>query len=244
MTVLALLSAKHSPGVTTSGLAFTAALAEEGDAVLIEADPAGGDVAVRVGLALDPGLVSLASAGRHDGSGLEVDAHTQALPAGGTVVVGPTTHEQANRAVSTLAGRLSAAVNRHGSHAVVDCGRWVPGSPVDAELATAETVLVVVRPSIEGIEHVRGRLPALVQATPGVRLGLLLVGDRPYRPEEVHAALGVGVLGVIPVDDRGAAAVAGAGSRRVARRCPLVRSARSILDGIAGVSRQPAEARA
>lgn len=234
MTTLALISVKHSPGVTTAALAFAAASAQDGTTVLIEADPAGGDLAARVGLALDPGLVSLAAAGRHEGRGLNVEEHCQALPVGGSVVVGPTTHEQASTAVATLAGRMAGSAAVPDSHlTIIDCGRWFPGSPVQWELESAELVLVVARRGLDALEHVRSRLPSLARGNGLLRVpAVLLVGDGVYPPEEVSAALGAEVVGVLPIDARGVAALHGEASARVARRSPLVRSARSILDGL------------
>lgn len=231
MTVLALISAKHSPGVTTAALAFAAASACYRQTVLIEADPAGGDVAARAGLALDPGLVSLAAAGRHEGLVLDVEPHAQPLRAGGLVVVGPTTYEQASGAVATLAGRLSAGDAGRDDHlTIVDCGRWFPGSPAERELDGADIVLVVARPTLDALEHLRSRLAGLARAAGRSIPAVLLVGDGPYPSEEVSGALGVGVVGVLPFDPRGAAALLGAASARVARHSPLVRAARSILD--------------
>lgn len=244
MTALALVSAKHSPGVTTAALAFAAASAQDRATVVIEADPAGGDVAARVGLALDPGLVSLAAAGRHEGRALNVEEHCQPLPAGGSVVVAPTTYEQAGAAVATLAGRLGRSAARPDAHlTIIDCGRWFPASPVQWELEGADVVVVVARRGLDSLEHVRSRLPSLTRGA-GLRVPVvLLVGDGAYRPDEVSAALGAEVVGVLPLDPRGAAALSGGASVRVARRSPLVRSARSILDRLQAMDATHAGAR-
>lgn len=146
-------------------------------------------------------------------------------------MVGPTTYEQANGAVATLAGRLSAVdAGRDGHLTVIDCGRWFPGSPAERELDGADIVLVVARPTLDALEHVRSRLASLAQVAGRSIPAVLLVGDGPYPPEEVGTALGVDVVGVLPIDPRGAAALVGAASARVARHTPLVRAARSILD--------------
>ncbi len=165
MTVIAVTSVKHSPGATTLALALVAAWASgptSGDrrAVLVEADPAGGDLAGRIGLPLDPGLVSLATSARHPGVPVDMAQHLQPLPAGGQVVLGPTSPEQAEGAVRSLAHRLPGAVRSFGL-GVIDCGRWAPGSPAGAALAGSDVSIVVVRPDLVGIEHLRSRLDAL-----------------------------------------------------------------------------------
>lgn len=231
MTVLALASAKHSPGVTTAGLALAAAWSSDASAVLVEADPAGGDLAARLRLALDPGLVSLAAAGRHQAAVLNVGAHTQPLPAGGLALVGPTAPEQAAAAVAGLGVRVPEAITRSGAHAVIDCGRWYPGSPACPAWQSADLALVVGQPTVEGIEHIRARAAALTASATGP-LAVLLVGDRPYRPAEVEEVLAMPVIGVIAVDPRGANAAYGGGQGAAVRRSSLVRSARTVLDRI------------
>lgn len=72
--LVAVCSAKGSPGVTSTALALTAAWPDE-DARLLEADPAGGDLAFRCRhesgseIAVTPNLLGLATAVR--GSSLE-----------------------------------------------------------------------------------------------------------------------------------------------------------------------------
>lgn len=72
MTVVALCSAKHSPGSTTLALALACAATEVDEPLplVVEADPAGGDLAAHLGLPVSPGLVGLAAAFRHEGAGL------------------------------------------------------------------------------------------------------------------------------------------------------------------------------
>src|SRR3546814_7331924 len=92
MTVVGVLSVKHAPGATTAAVAIATASAT--DAVVVECDPAGGDIAARGHLAVEPGLVSLAAAGRHPTSHLDLLGHSQHLPTGVPVVVAPTAPDQ------------------------------------------------------------------------------------------------------------------------------------------------------
>lgn len=226
MTVIALASVKHAPGVTTAAVAMAAAGGR--DAVVVEADPSGGDVAARARLPLEPGLLTLAASGRHPGGRLDVDRHAQPLPAGGMVVVAPAAPELASGAVTTVGSRLPVALAHVGRMGIIDCGRLYAGSPALAVAAAADLVLVLAEPTVAAVEHLRTRLPFIGGALP-CNAAVLLVGDRPYPALEVEAALGVPVVGEIAVDPRGVAGVhAGVG----ARRSVLVRSARSVLDAV------------
>src|SRR3546814_20157959 len=101
MTVVGVLSVKHAPGATTAAAAIATASAT--DAVVVECDPAGGDIAARGHLAVEPGLVSLAAAGRHPPSPPALLGHSQHLPTRMPVVVAPTAPHQPASTVAALA---------------------------------------------------------------------------------------------------------------------------------------------
>lgn len=227
MTVAGLVSAKHSPGVTTAAIALAVATGD--GSVVIEADAAGGDLAARARLPIDPGLLTMAAAGRHSGSRLNL--HTQPLPSGVDVVIGPTDPNQATVALSTVGDRLAAATREHGA-GYIDCGRWSPMT-TRAILINCDAVIVVTEPSVSGIEHVRSRVDALVELGPPVTV--LLVGDRPYAVDEVEQALALPVLGALAVDNRGVPSLY-SGPPRLARKTALCRSARSALERLEDVT--------
>jgi hypothetical protein len=226
MSVIALASVKQAPGVTTTAVALAAAWGR--DAIVVEADPSGGDIAARIRLPLEPGLLTLAASGRHPGARLDLARHTQPLPAGGSVVVAPAAPELATSALMTVASRLPAAFAEQ--RGIIDCGR-LPPAAMSPSAAGADLLLLLAEPTVAAVEHLRCRVASIGDASQA-RMAVLLVGDRPYGPADVEAALGVPVLGVVAVDPRGVAAIhAGPG----ARRSLLVRSARSILDAIDSV---------
>lgn len=234
MTSVGVCSVKHSPGATTLAVALAAAWSADPahpPAVVVEADPAGGDLAARLGIAREPGLSSLAASARHPGSVLDPVAHAQALYAGGWVVPAPTSPEAAEAAVRALAARLAASFTG-ASLGVVDCGRWAPGSVVDPVLASADVALVVLRPDVAGIDHLCARLEALRRLA-GERMALVLVGDRPYDAAAVAAVTGCRAVTSVAFDAAGAAGLSGAGRSAALRRSPLVRSARTLLDSLA-----------
>lgn len=223
---LVVASAKHSPGASMTALALADAMVAQGLVpVVVEADPAGGDVAARFGLGTDPGLVSLAAAARRDTTAGQLADHAQLLPSGVRVVLGPTSMEQAAAALRALTGAGTSLWA--GQEVIVDVGRFDPSSPALFLASAAGQVVWVTRPTVEGVEHVRSRAAALRGLCRSV---VVLVGERPYPAREVAAAVGLPVIGVVADDPRGAAAVAT--GTRAARASLLGRSARTVLTGL------------
>lgn len=76
--LVALCSFKGSPGVTTSALAMAACSPSGVQPIVVECDPAGGDIFARFRLEPVPGLVSLAAAARRSVGPGVLGQHTQA----------------------------------------------------------------------------------------------------------------------------------------------------------------------
>jgi hypothetical protein len=115
---------------------------------------------------------------------------------------------------------------------MVDRGRLLPGVPPSGAASENDLVLVVARPTVDQLRSASLRLAALVAA--GFEVSLLLIGDRPYGPDEVATTMRVPVLGVVAWDPRTAAALTGMpGAMRDLRRSPLVRSAATLADQLA-----------
>jgi hypothetical protein len=230
VALIAVCSAKGSPGVTVAALAFT--LTWRRRLLLAECDPAGGDIAAGYlrevpldGRGLGPLTASLAR-GRlaQDLWGQLVDlapaprtARTRLLlpglsdpaqalpwveqPAGG----GPTGWAQLAqllRALETSSGG--------GYDALVDCGRLcAPGAPT-ALLAAADAVLLVLRPTLPAVRAAAVALPSLARPG-GVPVGLVTVGAGGYSGRDLTAALGAPVVGWLPDDPRTATALSSGG---------------------------------
>jgi hypothetical protein len=254
VTLLALGSAKASPGVTTTALALGAVWPDGPRVTIAEVDPAGGDLAAWLGLLPEPGLVSLAAAARHEASAhgaaasALLDAHTQRTSGGVRVLLGPSAASQAVSALTLLRGGLLGEVAEERDLLVLaDCGRLSPASPALPVVERASMVLLVTRPVAAELGHAAAMAAELRRTQPAV--GLILVGRGPYRAEEISATLGWDVFGELPEDRRASAALAGGGARESAlRRTPLVRAARGlsavICSRLAGVpSPSPADAR-
>jgi len=228
MTIIAVVGGKHSPGATTLAVAL-AGMSEDQPTLLVEADPAGGDLAARAGITFDPGLLTLAAAGRRGLTEQLLDAHTQILANGARVVLGPPSPEQAATAIGGIGRTLVPVLRARRGLAVVDAGRWDPRTPVGDLLSAADAMLVTFRPTVEGVEHVRSRLGALERLTD--RVIAVPVGERPYAAREVAAVLAPVEVHAIEADARAAVAVgAGAPFDRWLRRTGLVRSVAGLAE--------------
>lgn len=208
MTLLAVASAKASPGASTLALALAATWPREGlgEAWLLEADPDGGSVAALRTLRHDPGLMSLAASRVMD---LEaIRAHVQMLDTDLGVLIGHASADQATAVIASVVGRLGPWTAAQSSLQVIaDLGRVSPRSPAIGFARAADAVLLVLRPQLDEVVHVAHRAQALRDA--GCTTGLVLIGDRPYGPNEVGEAAQCEVFGVVADDRHGAAILRG-----------------------------------
>src|ERR1035437_1084728 len=137
MAVVAMTSVKGAPGVTTAALALTSAWPVHRRAVLVEADPAGGDIAARFGICPAPGLASLATCLRHErssGTSGTLTQHAQELPGGVRVLVEPVSRTEARSALEIVADSLSGLAEAESVDLIVDCGRLETGDHVSPTL--------------------------------------------------------------------------------------------------------------
>lgn len=226
MTVICFASVRGAPGTTTTALAVASWLE---DSVLVEADPDGGVLALRYGLGREPGLTTLAASQVLDAQGLR--AHAQVLPGGTTVVVAPESSPQVThvwRAAGTRLGPLLASSDA--GHVLVDVGRVGASSPALPFVGAADIVVLVCRPVAEEVIPAAERALAIGREQP--RVGIVLVGDRPYGPSDIEAQLGVTVFGVVADDPKGALALAGGRAVRSLGRSPLMRTTRALATAL------------
>jgi hypothetical protein len=210
--LVAVLSVKGSPGVTTFSVALAARWPSPARTLLIEVDPSGGDVGTRFSLESTPGLVSLAAAARRSNDPALLGQHAQALPGGLPVVAAPPDADRARAALSAMAdpstgaGILRAAANAPDAVVIADCGRIDAGSPAIQFVRSPDAMVLLTRAHADDLAHLARRLPAIGRWT--AHPAMLLVGDG-YSPSEVARELGVLPLGRVPDDPRGAAVLCG-----------------------------------
>jgi len=251
VALIALVSAKGSPGVTTTALALAATWPRP--VLLAECDPAGGDVVagfLRGQTEPAATLLDLALAARRRLTPGNVLAHCLRLSADERLAFLPGVSDPAHVASVAPAwpelaagfGALGLAVPAR--DVLADCGRLdARDSPLDL-LARCDLVVVVLRPSLAQVHHAKGHVAALrrrlADRAAAPRFGLVPVGDRPYPPDEVAAALGMPVLARIPIDPRAAAVLSeGATAGRRFDRSRLIGAARRasvIIRGAASLA--------
>lgn len=249
MTVIALASAKGSPGATMAGLALASVWPRE--VVLADVDPAGGDLIWRSrtpsGDPLDPdrGLLSLGAAARRGAAETTLASHLQDSSLGRQVLVGVSSPEQLT-GLGAVWSQLSAVFDAHSTDVLVDCGRVVPGSPALPVLLKSDVVLFVTRPDLAGIAHLRERLrslsaPLRLGQAGGTLVAIALATS--YRDTRTVADLQrlldserlfARVLGIVADDPKAARLLS---SERIGdpRRTLLGRSARSLADQLVAV---------
>ncbi|MDO9379930.1 MAG: hypothetical protein Q7T56_13880 [Nocardioidaceae bacterium] len=242
MALIAVASAKGSPGATTLGLVLGGLWPRP--VIFAECDPAGSDVAIRLpaidGTVLDPqrGLLSLVAAGRKELHPGLVREHTQTLIGGLDVLVGIGVPEQA-AALSrqwTQFGPLFADLA--GTDVIADLGRIGATTPQNNLLGSADAVVLVVDATPSNVVHVRERLHTVITNLGGplgtpVHVVVVTEPKRTRAVREVRDALEraeVPVRGVHHVahDHRGALAFQGQ-IKGDSSRTALVRSAAPLV---------------
>ncbi len=250
MGLVALASAKGSPGVTTTTLAMGALWPRP--VIVAECDASGADIPLRMeqaaGGVLDPdrGLLSLAAAGR---KGLRSDlvlAHTQRVIGGLDVLVGPRVPEQA-AGMTNFWPLLGAALDAlPGRDVLADCGRIGATTPQTAVLRAARLLVLVCTAEPSSVVHLRERLTVLAgvldPASPvGTPISVAVVADPKARDavaqvRETLQRTEVPLRHIwhLAYDERGAGFFKGRVTGR-AEKTPLVRSARPATEEAAAV---------
>lgn len=229
--VVAVVSAKGSPGVTSAALALTA-VADNG--LLVELDPSGGSVECWTGAAAEPGLIRVANGLRRSVDPEALLGHAVQVPPEVWSVLAPTAGGLAESTIANLGARLVSWLAGVDRTVVVDAGRWSPSQATARRFAGCDTVAVVCAPTVEGIEAARWLVGPLESVAAG-RVVLLPAGDRPYGPEEVGAAVGIPVAGPLAWDLRGLRVLVSSGAGRAWARTALARSARAALASLTRV---------
>lgn len=210
MAIIALASAKHSPGVTTTALGVAALW--PGRTILVEADPAGSDLrptfyAGRVDAG--KGVLELAIAARYGDLAQSFWPQLEALaPERSTLLgVGDVTQAAAAAELWEPAGHFLRELSDQGITSVVDVGRVGAAHMAHALLAAADLQVLVLRGDLPGIAAGRGALQVLKHYG---EVAVVVVGpDRPYShtKKDIEAVLECPVLATVAWQPRAARAL-------------------------------------
>ncbi|WP_446212186.1 AAA family ATPase [Micromonospora sp. IBSANI012] len=239
MAIIALVSAKGSPGVTTTALAC--ALSWHRRLVLAECDPAGGTIlAGYLGGALDGprGIGELAVGELRDGN-LETAFWSQLVdldaPCRERLLLPGVVDPAQAGSISPLWQRFadffgSLDKGQPQYDVIVDCGRLQVAGPPWPVLRAAAVVLLVTRAQLPDLSATRSMIRAIERdftehRVPPGTLRLLVVGDG-HGKGEISKALRVPVIATLPADPRTAEVLSLGGTVRAGR--PLMRAAGAL----------------
>jgi len=204
MSTLAICSGKGSPGATFVATNLAAAMGRAGmEVLLLDLDPAGGDVCCYLGLDPRRGLYPLL---RMEGIPTEPDRLlAESEERSGFLALCGLPEASELGSPETLMAALRTAV-QSGRTDIADVGRVFE---VNASVAAqADLVLLVVRPDLVSVLGAERALRCIEAA--GVsreRVAAIVSGLERRRPgdrAEVADALGLSVLGAAPLDRKGA----------------------------------------
>jgi hypothetical protein len=248
MGLIAVASAKGSPGATTTALLFGALWPRP--VIVAECDPHGGDVAARLpavdGSVIDPdrGLLSLGAAGRKMLRPELVPEHTQRISGGLEVLVGVRTPEQ-SAGLAQQWGQLGPIFGGiPGYDVIADAGRLGAATPQNVMLPSATDLVMVCDTQPSNVVHLRERILALQpslrpESTNGTRIHIVVVAD-PKRRQAVReigeamrrAAANVAEVYHLADDPKGAGFFAAEAAGRPDRTA-LVKSALPVVARLA-----------
>lgn len=199
--MVAVGSVKGAPGATTFALALAVVWPQR--VVLVETDPAGGDLGGRFGVPDTPGLGSLIVAARHGMSPDLLLAHTNRLSVGADAVVAPAAGRQAHAAVAGLAERPPS----HGDvDVILDVGRLHESSPAWGLATLADVLFLVSGTDLASLDHTAAWTN---QHSGQARMSVVLVGGGRFSSVELADVFGVEVAVRTPADRRTAAVLTG-----------------------------------
>lgn len=231
MSLICFASGKGAPGVTLTALGFAAARANAGRRVVVlEADRSGGTLAVRYQLPRQPGLITLAAAGRHGLSRDELWNHAQELPGGLAAIVAPEREDRTSAILRSDGQRLGRWLADNADIDVVaDCGRIDSDALISGVPSQADTLYLLARPTAEEIQPSAALAAAALDQ--GLSANWILIGDQPHDPSEIAAVTGVPVAAVLPDDRRAAQAMLDGRAEGRGKRSRLQRAITALATG-------------
>ncbi|MFF0386832.1 hypothetical protein [Streptomyces sp. NPDC004286] len=248
MAVIALAGCSGAPGVTTSALALLLSwpLEPGRKMILAECDPDGGDVLfglLQGTLGSSYGLPNLSVAARANEFGeafwrqlIDLSADEGEESPRDRMLL-PGIHDPGQAASLTPVwkplGAMFRGIETHHAHDVlIDLGRRGAVGPSGVLAEQADTVLVVVRNTLRGVQAATGPVRELEERVGDV--GLLVVNQGPYPAGELERLLEVPVVAQLPYTPLDARVLSdGDEQPRKFAKAPLLRAARTASAVIA-----------
>jgi len=224
---------------TTTSVALASAWPISEEAIVVEADPTGGDLAAWFGMPVSPSLSTLVTRVL-DGAWPEIERHTRLADSGVRLIPAPTRAAEAAQAVAESARSVVSTLAALRSPVTIADTGSVQSSPASHPFVGAASVTVVVhRQATQSAPAAAVRLQRLADQLDALSalptaLVVAVVGAVPFDLGEIESFLAdsVGTTPIVglPVDDLTAAVFAGrtgVSARRLAR-LPLFRAARDL----------------
>jgi hypothetical protein len=158
--------------------------------------------------------------------------HSQQLPGGLDVLIGPTGADSA-MALDHELGMSSSNLVDDECDLLADCGRLLPGAIGQGRMIrAADGILLLIRPDVAGIANARWATRRIRELSLSP-LFAVNVGAGVFKPSEVVEELDVNVLGTVPFDPRAALmACGGSGTAKEFIRSGLIAFARTIVTAL------------
>ena len=222
--------------VTTTSVALASSWPSADDAILVEADPTGGDLAAWFDMPLTPSLSTVVTRVL-DGAWPAIERHTRLADSGLRLIPAPSRAGEAAQAVAESARSLVPTLEAlHSPLTIADTGR-IERVPAEHPFVGHAAVTVVVhrqaqqssRAAAVRLQRLAGQLDALFGMPSAVVVAV--VGFSPFDIGEIESFLSesVGTTPIVglPFDDLAAAVFGGRTGVSACRlaRLPLVRAA-------------------
>lgn len=245
--IVAVCADKPAPGATV--LATAMGMVWPGERLVLESDVSGGDLAYWLHpaggaslLAPTPNTLTVAAEVRSAASAVGLSSFAQLTSVGVPVIPGALRPE-AFAPMATLWPQLSVAAARWPGTVIADLGRLQPGNPAAVMAKAATAVVVVVRPTVEGLHRLRDRvseLTASVGTAALTRTPVTVVVVAPARErkaavksvEQMLRAAGspVAVAGAMALDPKGLALLRAGVAGKALWRSELMTSSKTIVE--------------
>jgi hypothetical protein len=242
MPVISLVSAKGSPGVTTTAATLTTVAVCTGQpSWWVELDPSGGSGWVRARQSCpqsEPTLADVARDLRETGaSAVGWMELADSAPPGVPSVLAPSAPRAAASVIAEGPDTWAASLRAPGT-VVVDAGRWSPRQQTASRIVGSDVVAAVCRSTVEGVEHVRHWVAELREVA-RCPVMVVVVGTHPYGAGDVAAATGLSLAGVMEWRRSDVGALWARGASKNLLRSWLGRSASHTLSGLVDAATQP-----